>query len=478
MARVLLVDHTASWKTPVLKALGSGVAVDDVGSVGQLTELLANHTYAVAILASGASPEGKETTGLDLETARSIHRVQVCCRLLFLVDRDLDLETSCQAVRLGAAGFVEAGGPDAVEEIHRKVIDLLSHWQRERDQSFPSGAAEVLDQTGIATQSENMLRLLAQARKAANVCDAPIVIEGESGTGKQLLAEAIHRMDPKRSGRPFVSVNCAAITGTLAESALFGHRKGAFTGATEDRKGYFRTADGGTLMLDEISELDPALQPKLLRVLQEGRVLPVGDDREYPIDVRVITASNKPLAEQVVAGRFRLDLYQRLNVIRLRVPALRERLQDIPLLVAHFLEKYAGYYGGRIEAVDPAVYRVLQRAVGEGNVRELENIVRQTLAFKTSGSSLTLADLPEQVLEQAEQPTGGHMPADLASYIAAMLEKGPLDLDQFLTDCEQQVLETAISRFGLKGMRLASHLDLNRRTLYHKLRRHQLIGPS
>jgi len=202
------------------------------------------------------------------------------------------------------------------------------------------------------------------------VSDAPVLICGESGTGKQLLAEAIHRMDPKRRSKPFLTVNCAAITGTLAESALFGHRKGSFTGATQDRPGYFQAANGGTLLLDEISELEKPLQPKLLRVLQEGRVLPVGDDIERPVDVRIVAACNRPLPILVESGEFRFDLYQRLNVIALVVPPLRDRPEDIPPLVQFFLRQYASYYRQPIESVDERVYEMLSRAIGSGNVRD------------------------------------------------------------------------------------------------------------
>jgi len=476
--KILIVDFGRHVTSPWAACLEKSFNLVQVASIGDLANRLRQGTYPVAILANGAYPDGKTNVAVDLQAAELIRQAQSSCQLLFLINQTLDLESCCQAVKLGAAGFIDISRDSLADELTERIEELFSRWREQRDQIRSFYQSGLLDQTGIATQSPNMLRLLAQARKAANVCDAPIIIEGETGTGKQLLAEAVHKMDPKRRHRPFISVNCAAITGTLAESALFGHRKGAFTGATEDRPGYFRAADGGTLMLDEISELEHFLQPKLLRVLQEGKVLPVGDDREYSIDVRVMAASNKPLAEQVVQDRFRLDLYQRLNVIKLRLPPLRERLEDIPLLVQYFLKKYGHYYREPIRQVEPAIYVILKRAVGQGNVRELENIIRQSLAFKNSGSILTVADLPEQVRQSATTDESRIMPAELAENIIHMLQTGPVDLGRLVERYERQILRTAISDLGLRGTRLSVHLNLNRRTLYHKLRKYDLLDPA
>ena len=325
---------------------------------------------------------------------------------------------------------------------------------------------------GLIGTSQTLRTAIQQARQAARVSDAPVIITGESGTGKQLIAEMIHRLDNKRSQRPFVSVNCAAITGTLAESALFGHVKGAFTGATDDRPGYFRAAQGGTIMLDEIGELSGELQPKALRLLQEGLVMPVGSDREYEVDVRVIGATNRDLAQMVEQGQFRLDLFQRLNVIHLSLPSLRQRSEDIPLLFESFLEKYAHYYPGRIEQVDAGVYEVLARSVGQGNIRELENIVRQVLVFKEGGSRIGMADLPRTVIEgslASEMPTVGRLPDEAAEQVWA----GRKDLCQAVDEYERLILQRLISR-GASRSDIAQRLGVTRRTLYNKLQKHGL----
>jgi len=437
-----------------------------------------SRNLAVAVLGMGVSLGGGGSVSLqeDLAAIETIRRDSGNCQFILLTASQVSLSQCCQAVRAGVLAIASVSDESFEQQLDRFVYqaveqyDALSHASRQLHQK------NLLDQTGIASQSRSMASLLLQARKAAAVSDAPIIIEGESGTGKQLLAEAIHKMDPKRRRKPFLSVNCAAISGTLAESALFGHRKGAFTGATEDRLGYFRAADGGTLLLDEISELQRSLQPKLLRVLQENKVMPVGDDREYDCNVRVIAASNKPLAQEVANGRFRLDLYQRLNVIHLHIPPLRQRLEDIPLLFACFLEKYAHYYDKPIRWVDPQVYQVLGKAIGDGNVRELENIVRQILIMKSTGQQITLADLPASVLEAGSGrcDVARSIPADLAEHISGMIQAGKVSLPQLIADYERLILATAMNRLGLRGTRLADRLGVTRRTLYNKLNRHGL----
>ena len=313
------------------------------------------------------------------------------------------------------------------------------------------------------------------------ISDVAVLVQGQSGTGKQVLAESIHRLDPKRNGKHFATVNCASITGTLAESELFGHCKGAFTGATSNRQGYFRSCDGGTLFLDEISELDMNLQPKLLRVLQEGRVLPVGSDREYAVDVRVVASSNQQLDQLVVDSRFRLDLYQRLKVVSLAVPPLHERLEDVPLLVNAFLKRYDHYYSGQIRSVDPQVYDILTQARLPGNVRELENIIRQALVLKESGSRLEISDLPEELIAQnASRPERQEtlIPAEVAESLGRMLTNGDIELSQLVETFEKTVISEAMGSWNSTQSELAKQLGLTRRTFYNKLQKYAIAQSS
>lgn len=396
-------------------------------------------------------------------------------QIVVLVAQGADVTTCCQAVVSGAASFVEWTPRMPVDQVAESLGQAAERYQVSLREGEDLRSRAIFDEARIAGKSQIMAKLLFQAKRAALVSDAPVLVCGESGTGKQLLAEAIHRMDPKRRSHPFLTVNCAAITGTLAESALFGHRKGSFTGATQDRPGYFQAADKGTLLLDEISELEKPLQPKLLRVLQEGKVLPVGDDIERQVNVRVIAACNRPLPILVQTGEFRLDLYQRLNVISLTIPPLRDRPEDIPPLVQFFLRQYAAYYPHPIEGVDERVYEVLSRTIGSGNVRELENAVRQILAFKVAGRRIELSDIPPVLLEkQAVPDPDGEIVNVLSSAVDAMLRSGRMTLAEMVEQFEAMILNEAMSRSTVTHCELAQRLGLSRRTFYHKLRKYDL----
>jgi len=255
----------------------------------------------------------------------------------------------------------------------------------------------------IITRSPAMEDLLRQARLVAD-SDASVLIYGESGTGKELLAQAIHRASPRR-GKPFVAVNCGAIPEPLLESELFGHARGAFTGAVQAHTGLFQAADGGTVFLDEIGDMPPALQVKLLRVLQEGEVRPVGATQSIPVDVRVISATHRDLDAHMATGQFREDLYYRLNVVLLRLPSLANRREDIPLLAMHFLRKLAERYKKPVPVLAPDAMAMLVSAPWPGNVRQLLNLLEQCVALATTGvipASLVHSALRED--ESALQP--------------------------------------------------------------------------
>jgi two-component system response regulator GlrR len=234
----------------------------------------------------------------------------------------------------------------------------------------------------IVSRSNSMADLLAEAKMVA-ASDASVLISGESGTGKELLAQAIHRASP-RAEKPFVAVNCSAIPEALLESELFGHMKGSFTGAVSNHIGLFVTADGGTLFLDEIGDMPPTLQVKLLRVLQERSVRPVGASQSVPVDVRILSATHRDLDAAMAQGHFREDLYYRLNVVSLRLPALGERREDIPLLANHFLARLNQKYGKRLNGFSPDAMKALTTASWPGNVRQLANVVEQVCALTTT----------------------------------------------------------------------------------------------
>jgi transcriptional regulator with PAS, ATPase and Fis domain len=431
--------------------------------------------------AHGVGGEGDLSTTAPADTVRQLQPLAGQAHFIVIADGHLSMETCCDVVRLGIAGIVDArDGVLDEEALTHRIQQARKHYGEAASASDDIHSLKAVCGDSFVWQSKAMADVLAKAARAAQVSDVPVLIFGESGTGKQLLAELIHQLDPKRSHKRFLSVNCSAISGTLAESALFGHVKGAFTGAVGSRKGLFRAADGGTVLLDEIGEMDAVLQPKLLRVLQEGVVMPLGSDDETDIDVRVVAATNRQLAACVEEGQFRLDLYQRLNVIALEIPPLRERPEDIPILVRFFLKRYADYYERPIEAVEPAVYEHLAQSMLAGNVRELENLIRQMLAFKSSGSVLTMDDVRPSIMP-ATGPADrdqSFVLSDMVKAACRLVEAGEMTLPELVSACEKHVLRSSLERSQATSSELARHLGLSRRTLYNKIRKYHLPAPG
>ncbi|AEG94555.1 sigma 54-interacting transcriptional regulator [Ramlibacter tataouinensis] len=310
---------------------------------------------------------------------------------LALFDEIRARHPSLPVILLTAHGTI----PDAVEATARGVFtyltkpydgrELLDKIAQALALTAPAPAAAPADEgwrIDVISRSARMAELLAEARMVA-ASDASVLLRGDSGTGKEMLARAIHKASP-RTRRPFVAVNCGAIPEALLESELFGHMKGAFTDAVANHKGLFQAADGGTLLLDEIGDMPPALQVKLLRVLQERAVRPLGSSQSIPVDVRIISATHRNLEAAMAAGQFREDLYYRLNVVTLSLPTLAERREDIPLLANHFLHKLATKYGRRLSGFAPEALKALTTAAWPGNVRQLYNVVEQVCALSTT----------------------------------------------------------------------------------------------
>jgi DNA-binding NtrC family response regulator len=300
-----------------------------------------------------------------------------------------------EAVRRGAYGFFEKP-LDPGELLHivsqaaRMRLLEIENRRLRSELSRPPGFVHLLG------ASQALEKILKQARSVA-ATSATVLLTGENGTGKEMLARAIHEESPRASG-PFVAVSCAALPETLIESELFGHEKGAFTNATQTRKGRFELANGGTLLLDEIGDLTPAVQVKLLRVLQERSFERVGGNKTLTVDIRLIAATNRDLEKEVAEGRFRQDLFFRLNVVPLALPPLRDRVDDIPILAAHFAAKSANRYGHAMPELTPKLIDVLQEYDWPGNVRELENLLER-LVVLSNGDSLGLEFVPEKMLK-------------------------------------------------------------------------------
>jgi transcriptional regulator with PAS, ATPase and Fis domain len=310
---------------------------------------------------------------------------------------------------------------------------------------------------GIIGESGRMQEVLALVKRVAP-SDATVLIRGESGTGKELIARAIHYNSP-RAGGPLVTLNCAALPEQLLESELFGHEKGAFTGAASQRKGRFELADGGSIFLDEIGDLSPALQVKLLRVLQERQFERLGGSRTLHVDVRILAATHRDLEAAMRADTFREDLYYRLNVVAITVPPLRERREDIPPLLDHFLRKFAEKNRRSVTGLTAAARDALLRYDYPGNVRELENLVERAVLL-SRGPVIDLEDLPV-TLRPGERGPG------------APLAQG---LPEVLADIERQAIRSALERSGGVQTKAADELGISERVLRYKLRKYGLEG--
>jgi two-component system response regulator HydG len=367
------------------------------------------------------------------------------------------IESAVQAMRLGAYDYVAKPFKDG-ELVHRVEQALERGKLLHAVQMFAGEFNERHGLTALVGRSAPMRELTTLIARVAPT-DATVLIQGESGTGKELVARALHAQS-LRKARPFVPVNCAAITESLLESELFGHARGAFTGATRARRGLFEEADGGTLFIDEVTETSGAFQSRLLRALQEGEIRRVGESSSLRVDVRTVAATNRDIRLEVEEKRFRQDLYYRLNVVTLRVPPLRERREDIPLLAEHFLQR-ANARSARTKRLTEAALAHLARHDFPGNVRELENLVEQAAALSEDE-----ALLPEDFPLRPERPASGTVPAagEVASLEAAVLE------------AERRAILQARARWPQDLGKVADALGISPTTLWRKMRRLGLSG--
>jgi two-component system NtrC family response regulator len=336
---------------------------------------------------------------------------------------------------------------------HRRLI--LSHRFLTEELEKRYGFPEIVGQSGTMREILALVKRVAQTR-------ATVLISGESGTGKELIARAIHQRSP-RAAKTFISVNCAALTETLLESELFGHERGAFTHAVATRKGRFELADGGTLFLDEVAEMSPALQVKVLRVLQEMEFERVGGVRTIKVDVRMVAATNRELKEEVEAGRFREDLFYRLNVVHLHIPPLRQRPEDIPMLATHFLNKYARENVRGEVRLTPEALQLLIQYPWPGNVRELENVMERAVIL-CGNNVITPQDLPAELA-----PAAADAKLDIDRFI-------PLHtpLPEALEQIEEQMIRRALEASGQVQVRAAEMLGITKSLLQYKLKKYHL----
>jgi len=451
MAKILVVDDQRNMRTTLAIMLRSaGHEVDEAADGDTAVKLAAGNGYDLVITDLRLG----EKTGIDV--LRLTREANALTEVIVMTAYGT-IESAVEAMRLGAYDYIQK--PFSEQELTVKVEKALEKRQL-------AGHMALLTQEfrdrykfeNIVGRSPAIREVLGRIVKTAPT-DATVLITGESGTGKEMIAKAVHS-NSKRAAFPFISINCAAMTETLLESELFGHIKGAFTGAITNRKGLIEEADGGTFFFDEVAETSPSFQAKLLRTLQEGEVRRVGDSRSFKVDIRVVAATNQDLHRAIAEKRFRQDLYYRLNVVRFVLPPLRERKEDIPILIDHFLEKMCKKMKVRVRLGDGVVDYLLAYEY-PGNIRELENMIEQGVALASQTGVVHLEDIAPQDLPSA--------PRD---------RPGDRSLASSVDGAERSAIEAALREFEGNRERAAELLGLSPTTLWRKMKRLNILWPT
>ena len=440
LLQVLVIDDEEDLRWALAKALSQdGYTVLTAGRAAEGLEVLERQSVSLVLL----DLKLPDMDGLDvLPRIKQRHPGTP----VIMITGYGTIETAVQALKRGAAGYVTK--PFDLHELRlvvRRILEI-NRLHNELDFLRSELTRNYQDLVGC---SKAILELRELIRRVAPT-DATVLITGESGTGKEVVAVAIHRLSPRRDG-PFVPVNCAAVPEHLLESELFGHEKGAFTGAVKRHIGRFEVAHRGTIFLDEVAEMPPAMQVKLLRVLQDKSFTRVGGGETVRVDMRVIAATNRPIEEAVAGGRFREDLYYRLNVVRIHIPPLRERKEDIPLLVRHFLQRFRPYY--QSPGITEEAMALLCRYHWPGNVRELQNVVERAL-----------------ILCQGEEIQPRHLPRELQngpSHLLPCLPAGSEDMT--LEQVEKVLIQRALAKTGGNRTQAARLLGISRSALLYRM---------
>jgi two-component system response regulator HydG len=447
-AKILVIDDEDSMCNFMeIMLVKQGFAVNATSSATEGIELVRNQNYDLVI----ADLNMPEMTGIDvLRKVRAFKADQE----FVVMTAFASVDTAIEAMKEGAADYITK--PFRVDEImlvieksinRRHLIEENTTLKKrlQGDNSFDN----------FIGRSEPMAKVKKMARRIAG-SDSTVLIRGESGTGKDLVARALHSLSP-RCGGPFVTINCAALPESLLESELFGHVKGSFTGAIKDKDGLFKVAGGGTFFLDEVGNTSLAIQVKLLRVLEDKRITPVGATTPIDIDVRLIAATNADLEEDVQSGRFRSDLFYRLNVIPIDIPPLRDRMEDLPLLVDFFISRYCDKAGLQSKTISSEAMEILRNYVWPGNVRELENVIERSILLNRT-DELELADLPEKLVRR-----------EAASVVHENDPATPT-----LESIEKAYIHFVMSQTDGKKAEAARILGIDTSTLYRKIQRYDL----
>ena len=443
------------------------LVVDDEQSVAGALELIfGEHGHTVAVAGSAAEAASRCEDGpfdlafVDLRLPDSTG-IELVERLkagapdteFILMTAHGSVEIAIEAIKRGAFYYIEKPfTPDQVLMLAERALQFEA--VRRENRALRSTIGH--DDFGLVGRHPAVRQIHAVIRTAAP-SDASVLVEGESGTGKELVATALH-LQSHRADRPFIRINCAAIPQELIESELFGYRRGAFTGANRDKRGLIEAASGGTLLLDEIAEMPVYLQTKLLRVLQERKVRRLGDEQEASVDFRLVSSTNRDTAQMVAEGALRRDLYFRISTVKVRVPPLRERTDDVALLAETFLRRFGEKYRKQVRGISPAAFRMLSRYDWPGNVRELESVIEHAVLF-TEEDQLMPENLPEQL--HAAQPDR---------------HRCVIPPHMTMEEIEREAIVQTLERTGGNVKKTAQILDYHRPTLYRKLRKYGLKG--
>ncbi len=443
------------------------VVDDEEVALNNLTHILKKEGYEVTATLSG--PKALDhldktifdlvLTDLKMEKVDGMHILKRTKELypdteVIMITGYATVDSAIEAMKAGAYHYIAK--PYKLDEVRKVVREALEKNRLKKENiRLKERLKAFRGETRLITDNSRMKKLLETASQVA-VSDTNVVISGESGTGKELLAKFVHSCSKRKDG-PMLSINCGAFQEELLANELFGHEKGAFTGANEMKKGLVEMADGGTLFLDEITEMSPAMQVKLLRVIQEKELMRLGGTKAIKVDVRFIAATNRNLQEEVKEGHFRQDLFFRINVVSLQIPPLAERKDDIPLLIHHFIKKYATVTNKQIKNVSPEVVDILLNYDFPGNVRELENIIERGVAL-ASGDTIEPIHLPEDLrgtyMQTFRKKTGGGLPS--------------------LAEQEKAYIEWVLSETGGNKTAAAEALGIDRVSLWRKLKKYGL----
>jgi two-component system response regulator HydG len=450
--KILVVDDEESHRIMLRAVLGAeGYAVTEAADGTEAVTAVGKEAFDVILL------DIRMTKMDGIEALGEIRKISPLVPVLIMTAY-ASVKTAVEALKAGAFDYLTK--PLDIEELKILIDKAMDHYHlRAENLILKERLGDRFDFSRIIAASPKMKTLLETLAMVAP-SDATVLIMGESGTGKEVIANAIHHNSP-RAGEPFIKVSCAALPETLLESELFGHEKGAFTGAVARREGRFQLAHRGAIFLDEVGEMSPALQTKLLRVLQEKEFEPLGSARTIKVDIRVIAATNRDLEKEVKEGRFREDLYYRLNVVPLVLPTLRERREDIPLLADHFLALFREKNRKPIKAISGKALDLLVRYDWPGNVRELENVIERAVILSRD-EVLFPADLPPQIrmLSEGVEEAGFVIPTGMS-----------------LDEMERALIVKTLDETGGNRTRASEILGINRRTLQNKLKQYGLTDP-